>query len=225
MSDSSALGRDEVVDGTLAEYRAFGQLLRTLDADAWGTPTRCEGWTVADVAGHVVGQLDDLANLRFAEASAPDSPDRQADRNRGRTATDLAAELDTLTASLGQILAGFDDAAWGAPIDPSFGSQSLGEGVLDLWDDTYIHSDDIRSALGQEPDRGAGLRAAVACLARRLTERSWGPATLALDGMERVDIGDGGGEVVGDPYDFVMAATGRGDPATLGLDRSVNVYG
>jgi hypothetical protein len=30
--------------------------------------------------------------------------------------------------------------------------------------------------------------------------------------------------VSGDPYDFVLVATGRGDPATFGLDETVNIY-
>jgi hypothetical protein len=38
-------------------------------------------------------------------------------------------------------------------------------------------------------------------------------------------VGDGSGRrVTGDPHQFVLVATGRADPATLGLDESVNVY-
>jgi hypothetical protein len=31
--------------------------------------------------------------------------------------------------------------------------------------------------------------------------------------------------LTGDPLPFVLAATGRSDPAALGLDPSVNIYG
>ena len=62
-------------------------------------------------------------------------------------------------------------------------------------------------------------------LAALLEAGGWGPATLALDGMEEVLVGDGRGpRVTGDPHQFVLVATGRADPATLGLDEAVNVY-
>ena len=64
----------------------------------------------------------------------------------------------------------------------------------------------------------------VAYLARMLALKGWGPATLALDGLPEHDIGAGGRTVTGDPHQFVLVATGRADPATLGLDASVNVY-
>jgi len=133
-------------------------------------------------------------------------------------------DLDGLVGIFEQTLPGFDDRAWDAPIDQSFGSQTIGEGVLALWDDTYVHADDVRTALGREPDRGPGMRAAVVRLAQVLTEQQWGPATLSLDGLERIDVSGGGDEVSGDPYRFVMVATGRADPAIFGLDETVNVY-
>jgi hypothetical protein len=58
-----------------------------------------------------------------------------------------------------------------------------------------------------------------------LQESSWGPATLALDGVEVIDVRGGGAKVTGDPVEFVLAATGRADPSPLGLDESVNIYG
>ena len=64
----------------------------------------------------------------------------------------------------------------------------------------------------------------VAYLAAELTKRGYGPATLALDGMPRYDIGGGGREITGDPLQFVLVATGRADAATIGLDPSVNIY-
>ena len=60
-----------------------------------------------------------------------------------------------------------------------------------------------------------------------LGKRGWGPAVLALDGLEAVAMGGGGGSarhVTGDPLAFVLVATGRADPIPLGLDASVNVF-
>jgi hypothetical protein len=76
------------------------------------------------------------------------------------------------------------------------------------------------------PPRGAGvgLDASVEYLADQLQERGWGPATLALDGMEKTEIGGGGDPVTGDAKQFVLVATGREDPQKIGLDATVNIY-
>ena len=49
------LGREEAIAGLLAEYEAFGALVRSLDKQQWEQPSRCAGWTAGDVARHVVG--------------------------------------------------------------------------------------------------------------------------------------------------------------------------
>jgi hypothetical protein len=52
----------------------------------------------------------------------------------------------------------------------------------------------------------------------------WGPATVALDGLEEMQIRGGGERITGDALPFLLAATGRIDPAQLGLDDRVNIY-
>ena len=106
---------------------------------------------------------------------------------------------------------------------------TLGQAMESLWCGTYVHADDIRSALGRPSERGPGLRAGVHYVADLLTIRGWGPATLALDGMERVPVGEVVAgqtppEIKGDALTFLLVATGRADPAIFGLDRSVNVF-
>ena len=83
---------------------------------------------------------------------------------------------------------------------------TLGEGVLTLWYDTYVHIDDIHAATGRPSASGAGLGASVAYLNAELAKRGWT------------------GEVTCDEFDFVLAATGRTDPAPLDLDAAVNIY-
>ncbi len=39
------------------EYERLGRLLRSLDATDWERPTVCEGWTVHDLALHLLGGL------------------------------------------------------------------------------------------------------------------------------------------------------------------------
>ena len=82
------LGRTVVVPGMIEEYRAFSELLRSLSSDEWQAPSRCVGWTAADVAGHVVGQIADVSVLQLDGIGTPEVTDRQvrerdlvADRN------------------------------------------------------------------------------------------------------------------------------------------------
>jgi len=43
--------------------------------------------------------------------------------------------------------------------------------------------------------------------------------------MGEVAVGAGKGRrITGDPLEFVLVATGRADPARIGLDPSVNIY-
>ena len=101
---------------------------------------------------------------------------------------------------------------------------TLGTAVEGIWYDAYVHSDDIRDALGRPSDRCAGLWAAVSHLVDLLEDRGWGPATLELDGMEPIPVRGGGTVVRGNPLIFVLVATGRAHPIELGLDQTVNVY-
>ena len=150
-----SLSRTDVLAGIPEELERFEELIRSLDEAAWRTPTRCEGWAVADVASHVTGTLADIAAGRFAELAAPDrprgrSPSAEAARPRrwptsctaaGKTSIDLAG--------------GFDDAAWSGPA-PGGIPGTLGEGAEAIWYDTYVHGEDIRAALGQPPTVAGG---------------------------------------------------------------------
>jgi hypothetical protein len=102
--------------------------------------------------------------------------------------------------------------------------RTIGNGVLTLWYDAFVHGDDIRTALGRPGERGPGLAASVRWLRDELARSGWGPVALSLDGLPPLAIGNGGPEVTGDPMRFVLAASGRSDPAEFGLDPGVNVY-
>jgi len=219
------LSRTEVVGGLIDELGAFGALIEPLDAAAWATSTRCEGWTVADVAAHVIGSMADVVSGRLEGLGTPEVTAREVSERQGRSPAELAAELAEVTKLTAELSGAFDDAAWAAPAPGGYDG-SLGEGVEALWYDTYLHADDIRAALGRRSERGAGLRPTVHHLAILLDKKGWGPATLSFDGLETLTVGGGGTpSLTGDPLPFVLAATGRGDPAALGLDSSVNIYG
>jgi uncharacterized protein (TIGR03083 family) len=218
------LNRQVVVPGMLAEYQSFGELIRGLSDTQWDSPSRCEGWRVADVAAHVVGQLTDVVNFRLDGLGTPEVTKRQVEERRGRDPKELADELDSGAKSAGDLASTFDDAAWEAAGPPGV-TGTLGFGLESLWFDTYLHDDDIRSALGMESRRTDALRPSLSHLAQVLSDQGWGPAELALEGFETFPVSGGGGRsVTGDAFEFVLASTGRSDPASIGLDDSVNIY-
>jgi uncharacterized protein (TIGR03083 family) len=219
-----ALPRDDVTSGLLEELAAFEALIRPLTSEQAASPSRCAGWSVADVAAHVVGGMSDIAHGRLEGLGTPEVTARQVAERRGRSGAELADELAASTKVAHDMLAAFDDNLWAMPAPGGF-DFTLGEGVEALWYDAFLHADDIRAGLGWPSETGDGLVASVSHVADVLTRQGWGPAVLAFDGLPEFAVGGGGGRrLSGDPYRFVIVATGRADPEPLGLDASVNIY-
>jgi hypothetical protein len=94
-----------------------------------------------------------------------------------------------------------------------------------LWFDTYLHADDIRSAVSRPSVLHPGGNAAsLSHIAQVLTDQGWSPATLALQGCPEFPVSGGGHRITGDPLAFILASTGRAPAASLGLDEAVNIY-
>src|SRR5262249_36973413 len=220
----TTLDRTEISSGFLAELDNFGELLRSLRPADLDAPTRCDGWDVRDVAGHMVGQVTDVVNGRLEGLGTPEVTEREAKERADRSAAQLADELAEGRAGVATLADAVDDAAWNAPVANDF-EGTLGEGVLALWFDGYVHADDIRAALGAPSVGGEGLRGSIHWVAVGLDRRGWGPATLSLDGVDVIEVGRGGEKITGDPYEFLLVATGRANPSTLGFDESVNIFG
>jgi uncharacterized protein (TIGR03083 family) len=213
----------EVREGIVAEHAAFAALLRELDAEAWARPTRCAGWTVADVAAHVSGTMAEIAAGELEGQGTEPVTARQVAARRGRTNHEIADELEHASKASADLLAAFDDAAWAGP-SPGDYAGTLGDGVEALWFDAYLHADDIRAAVGRPSVRGPGLRASVSHVATELAKRGWGPATLGFEGIGEFEVGGGGTRIEGDALAFVLAATGRADASTVNLEPDVNIY-
>jgi uncharacterized protein (TIGR03083 family) len=60
----TAWSHDEAVALAEAEYDRIVGVLESLDAEDWDRATDCEGWTVRDLAGHVVGSMRAAAAVR-----------------------------------------------------------------------------------------------------------------------------------------------------------------
>ena len=219
------LARSVVVPGMITEYGDFAALLDSLSDERWETASRCEGWRVADVAAHVVGTLSDVTAFRLDGLGTPEVTARQVDERRGSSAQDLAQELRTATKTARELAEGFDDAAYAA-VGPQGNGQTLGFGLESLWFDTYVHADDIRTAVGQSATSKAGLSPSVSHITQVLSQQAWTPATIRLTDMDEFQVSGGDPEklVSGDPMQFILVSTGRADPATIGLDPAVNIY-
>ncbi|MGA8724329.1 MAG: maleylpyruvate isomerase family mycothiol-dependent enzyme [Acidimicrobiales bacterium] len=219
------LERSVVVPGVLVEYRSFGELLGGLSDEQWQSPSRCAGWSVADVAGHVVGQLSDVTAFRLEGLGTPEATARQVEERRGRTADDLAQELDATTQTAADLIGSFDDDAYNAE-GPQGNGQTLGYGIESLWFDTFLHADDIRVAFGGATTSTDAHAPSVSHIAQVLTHQGWHPATIRLNGLDEFLVGNGSEDRVidGDPMEFILVSTGRADPGPLGLDPTVNIY-
>jgi uncharacterized protein (TIGR03083 family) len=189
------LSRQIVSEGLLDELDRFGELTGGLSEQQWATPSRCQGWTVGDVAAHLVGTMADIAAGRLDGLGTPEVTQREVDERRGKSPEDLAAECAEVRAATARLLPAFDDAAWDGPAPGGYDG-TLGEAVEALWYDAYVHADDIRAALGMATVPGPGLGAATSHVLNHLEKLGWSG-----------EIPDGNGAA----HQFVLAATGRVD--------------
>jgi uncharacterized protein (TIGR03083 family) len=204
-----ALARTVVSEGLIDELGRFEALVRPLTADQWERPSRCEGWTVGDVARHAIGSMADVAAGRLEGLGTPEVTKREVDERAGRSPAELADECAEVTKAAAGMLPLFDDAAWAGPGPGGF-EGTLGDGVEALWYDTWMHAEDIRAALGTRPVLSSGFRGAVSHVAWDLGR-----------------VHDWHGEIPdadADAYAFILVATGRADGSSLGAGAPPNLY-
>jgi uncharacterized protein (TIGR03083 family) len=204
-----ALSRTEISDGLVDELHTFEQLVRSLSPAELDSPSRCEGWTVGDVARHVIGSMADVTAGRLDGLGTPEMTAREVAERAGHGATDLADECATVTTAAAGLLSVFDDTAWAGSAGGGFDG-TLGQGVEALWYDTWLHADDIRNSLGRPSESGNGMRAALSHVEAELRKRDCSVTVPSLD----------------DPnaFAFVLAATGRADASSFGADAPVDIY-
>jgi uncharacterized protein (TIGR03083 family) len=200
--------RAEVSEGLLYELDQFEQLLRSLSASEWATASRCDGWTVGDVARHVVGSMADVAAGRLDGLGTPEVTKREVDERAGRTPEQLADECAEVAKAAAGLLPMFDDDAWAAPAPGGY-EGSLGDGVEALWYDAWLHGDDIRAAVGRPTVIGPSLVGGRSHIEFELAKRGW-----------KGEFPTGEREA----FEFILAATGRGDGSKFGANAPLNVY-
>jgi uncharacterized protein (TIGR03083 family) len=210
--------RHRTITGLVDEYRSFAQLIGALSDSDWTRETRCTSWQVRDVAAHVVGQAIDTVSGAIGSRT----PDDQAAALRSESPTVLAAQLHTALSSITQLATVIDDAAWSAP-SPVPGL-TLGQGTHALLQDAYVHGDDVRAALGLPFDGGPGLHASLDFVLGALLRDDTARVEPDLAHLLAVPAERFTQQTGLAAYDFLLAATGRRDPAPLRLPKSVNIF-
>jgi len=197
-----ALSREVITDGLVAQMEAFEDLIRSLSSEEWATPSRCEGWTVGDVARHAVGSMADVVAGRLDGLGSPEVTAREVAERQGQTQSEVADELAEVTKGAAALAALFDDDAWNGPAPGGY-EGTLGRGVEALWYDFWLHADDIRAAIGRASEPEPGLISGVSHVGFELEKRGW-------TGAMPQDL------------DAILVATGRA-PATSS-DAPLNIY-
>jgi uncharacterized protein (TIGR03084 family) len=148
----------------LAEQQAeTNSLLAGLATGDWARPTRCEGWTVADVVLHLA-QSDEMAvaSVRGAfptrhqssvtgwggGSSVDESVALMVERERGATASDLLARWSTAADHLTGLLKDMDLSTRVRWVAGYFSARTLATTRLS---ETWIHTGDVAAAVGVVP--------------------------------------------------------------------------
>ena len=128
---------------TLSAYRAadrpLTEILAAVPAAAWSSPSPCEGWTAADVVGHLIEtQRDFLATHGADLGEAPD------------VAADPAAAWRVHAGQVARALS--DDALPAREFDGFFGPTTVGAAFEQfyVWD-MVVHRWDVARAVGADP--------------------------------------------------------------------------
>ena len=155
-----------------AEIQAWHDLLASLDGADWSRRTVCTEWDVADIAGHLCGQAEEVLRPwtfpmrdRRARRTYPDVPllDAhmmvQADDYRGTPPAEVREQFDRLWAKATRRISRNPGLIRRMRIKvegvPGFENIDLGyvQDIL-LARDLWMHRDDVCQALGREFDAG-----------------------------------------------------------------------
>jgi uncharacterized protein (TIGR03084 family) len=235
----------ETTAAALAEQQeALTDLLVTLDAAEWAQPSRCEGWSVADVVLHLA-QTNEMA-LASVEGRFTEEVERLTAGLGQAADVDEGAELMVARERGGPPAAVFDRWRTGAvalrraldAVDPHTrvtwvaGELSARTLATTRLAETWIHGDDIGVPLGRPLPPADRLRH-VAHLAWRTLPYAFaragrtlsGPVAFVLRGPggEAWEFGPEGGTdqaptvVRGDGVELCLVAARRADAADTGL--------
>jgi uncharacterized protein (TIGR03083 family) len=172
----------------LVRQRArLAEALRGLSTGEWHTPSRCGGWTVQDVVGHLAGvnrfwSLSIQAGLRgeptrlLASFDPVRVPAAMVQAARGASASATLDSFQATNAQLGTLVGSLTDADWDKLAEAPPGHLAIRAVALHALWDSWVHerdivvpllrqqaveSDEVLLSLAYAAALGPGLRAAA----------------------------------------------------------------
>jgi uncharacterized protein (TIGR03084 family) len=217
------------VSEALAEQQdELSEILSGLDEQGWRTPSRCEGWTVADVVIHLA-QTNEMAvgsaRGRFAEALAEltggvgaaadvdEGADLMVARDRGLSTAAVRARWDASTSALRAALDAVDPSTRVVWVAGELSARTLATTRLA---ETWIHTGDVAEGLGIALVPGDRL-AHVARLAWRTLPYAFARAGRELAGPVAFELEGPRGQLWDLRPEAAPVTTIRGDGVELCL--------
>lgn len=223
------------------QHTELADLLVSLQPEDWERPTRCPGWSVADVVLHLA-QTDEMAVASLegriagfmaqqlegqpAATNVDDGAARMVERERGLTPTQLLERWTTASSAVDAMLSEADShrrVTWVA------GELSVRTLATTRLAECWIHTGDVAEAVGAELQPGERLRH-VARLAWRTLPYAFAREGKQLSGPVAFELTGPGGEawtfrpdaepvtvVRGDGVELCLVAARRLDPSETGL--------
>ena len=220
-------------------YQSLTDEFAAVPTDGWVAPTPCTGWSVRDLAGHLVGAMRSAASLR--ETASQQLAVKRRAKQTGEQEVDAmtaiqverAADLsvDEVTGELQRLV---PKAVAGRRRMPSFIRRRAGldvemGSISERWTfdyflatiltrDTWLHRVDLADALGATLEPGDVDRAIVGDVAVEWCARHGEAVALTLTGDAggTITAGSGGPAIELDAIEFCRIVSGR-SPATHAL--------
>ena len=224
------------MDLARASYQALADEFAAVPADRWSTPTPCVGWSVRDLAGHVVGAMRSAASLR--ETASQQRAVKRRSKRTGEQEVDAMTAIQVERAAdlsvedvVRELQALVPKAVAGRGRMPAFVRRRAGIQVemgsfSERWTfdyflatiltrDAWLHRVDLADALGAPLAVGHVDRAIIGDVAIEWCARHAQPVALTLTGDAggTLTAGTGGPEIELDAVEFCRIVSGRA-PAT-----------
>jgi uncharacterized protein (TIGR03086 family) len=140
-----------VPDGFVWALDGFEAVLARVAPGRWSAPSPCAGWSAADVAGHVIG---DLRAVEAYATTRDDGEDRDAEDPRAAAGDDPLAAWRVARADM---MAALDPAALARLVPLPWGPVPLGEFLERYPMEILVHTWDLAQATGQAAVLDPGL--------------------------------------------------------------------
>ena len=231
----------DAIDALTEQQAELSGLLADLDEPDWARPSRCEGWSVADVVIHLA-QTNDMATGsargRFSEAleeltdgltgagSVDEGADLMVRRERGQPGSKVRDRWEASVVALRDALAAVDPSTRVTWVAGELSARTLATTRLA---ETWIHTGDVADGLGVMLAPSDRLQL-VARLAWRTLPYAFGMAGRELAGPVAFDLVGPGGDawvfmpeetplttVRGDGVELCLVAARRLAPSETGL--------